>query len=107
MPCRWLWHGKPQKPSRLSKEYRHSPFLLFNGIEEPVRATEQIHFLPHIHRPNVLNLVIIDLRFNLLVKVRDRGFHISINGCVGYLAHLFLKEAVLTLVLQAILNLSS
>jgi len=34
------------------------------------------------------------------------SLHMAQDPCVGYLAHLFLKEAVVTLVLQAILNLS-
>jgi hypothetical protein len=38
-------------------------------------------------------------------SVSDMALSLT-SPCVGYLAHLFLKEAVVTLVLQAILNLS-
>ena len=44
-------------------------------------------------------------RYGLALTAGDTALSLT-SPYVGYLAHLFLKEAVVTLVLQAILNLS-
>src|SRR5712692_19392 len=81
---RAIWYGHDRRNDRAARchgfDHDHTKWLFpFNRIEETMSAAEQIHFLPHIHRANILNLFVIDLRFNLLVKVGYRGFLIPIN----------------------------
>src|SRR5205085_1598311 len=55
-----------------------------NRVEEATRSTEQVHFLLHSDRTNILYLLIIYLRLDHLFKVAYRVGYMSINSTREY-----------------------
>src|SRR5258706_2487127 len=61
--------------------------LPLNWVKETPRSTQKAQFLLHVHRPNILDLFIIDLRFNLLMEVAHRFLLVAVYRSSQHYGH--------------------